>query len=120
MKRFESVKLFHKTFVGETTKEAYLNACKWYASNVLANEKLHDIFVEYIKKENAVEMNVFASVDETAEFKKYCDLCRAIHSCFYINEPTVCANCTANGYRSRTESLLKSRAKCFKEYMLED
>ena len=38
-------------FRGKNMKDAYLRACKWYATNVLSKDELQDIQVKYEKDE---------------------------------------------------------------------
>ena len=46
-----SQRVAKKVFTGATVKDAYMKAVKWYASNIIAKDDLHEIQVEY-KKDN--------------------------------------------------------------------
>lgn len=113
-----SLCFLRKEFYAENIKTAYLDACKWFASNVLAsNLDSSRIFAEYEKQEelDCVVLKVHAVLDETKEFKNLCEVCKAMHSSFFINENTECSRCTAGAYRRRLEQRLKIKSQYVKE-----
>ena len=56
-----------KVFKGASVKDAYMKACKWYASNVIAKDKLHNVQVEYIKDAKGITVTIvlYAVLSET-------------------------------------------------------
>lgn len=97
-----------KVFKGASVKDAYMKACKWYASNIVAKDKLHDVQVEYIKdvKANTVTIVLYAVLSETDVKEQHCQRCKEMHHSFFINEATECSRCSAAGYQRRLEQKL--------------
>lgn len=115
-KMFYTQQFGKKTFRGASTKDAYMNACKWYASNVIAKDKLHCIQVEYIKEKegNAVTMVLYASLPEEEVMEQHCTCCKEIHHSFFINEDTHCDRCSAIGFQRRLQQKLAIKIDYYK------
>lgn len=124
-KMFYTQKFGKKTFHGASTKDAYMNACKWYATNVIAKDKLHNIQVEYIKEKdgNAVTMVLYASMPEKEVMDQHCTCCREMHNSFFINEDTHCERCSAVGFQKRLERKMAVKVnycKCIIKKIIEE
>ena len=78
-----------KQFTAETMKDAYMKAIKWYATNVISKDELHNVQVKIVKEQ--------------------------MHSAFFINENYNCNQCSYNGYKER----LKQALRLSKEYCRE-
>lgn len=117
-KLFYTQKFAKKRFRGEDVKDAYMKACKWYASNVIAKDKLHHIQVEYIKeKDNSVTMVLYASLPEEEAMEHHCQCCKEMHHAFFINEDTACNRCSAAGYQRRLVEHLSVKIDYYKQLL---
>lgn len=107
-KMFYTQQFGKKTFRGISTKDAYMNACKWYATNIIASDKLHNIQVEYIKEKegNAVTMILYTSILEQEVMDRHCACCREMHHSFFINEDVHCDRCSAISFQRRIQQKL--------------
>lgn len=102
--------VYQKTFTAKTMKDAYLKACKWYASNVLSKDELHNIQVEYVKVNGeqlpTITARLFVSIEEVDVKEHHCAICRESHSSFYISEETNCAWCKIAAFDRRLKQQL--------------
>ena len=108
-----------KVFKGTSIKDAYMKACKWYASNVIAKDKLHNVQVEYIKdaEANTVTIVLYAVLSETDVKEQHCQCCKEMLHSFFINEATECSRCSAAGYQRRLEQKLSVKLSYYKELL---
>lgn len=106
-----------RTFYGKNVKEAYLKACRWFASNIIADGKLNDIFAQYIKDEwnDSVILVLHAFLDESQERKHRCKMCKEMHSSFYITESTECSRCMMQSYGKLLDGKLKIKKDYYSE-----
>ena len=104
-----------KVFRGITTKDAYMKAVKWYASNVIAKDELHEIQVEFVKGINQVTVKLFAVLPEQAIRDKHCEVCKEIHKSFFINEANNCNVCNASAYQRRLDQQMSVKCGYYKE-----
>lgn len=101
---------YSQRFTGKNMKDAYMKACKWYASNILSkSDKMSGVHVEYIKESstNTVVVKLYASLIEESVRKQHCQICKEIHSSFLMSENTNCAWCNVKGYQSRLDSKIQ-------------
>ena len=102
--------VYQKSFTGKTMKDAYLKACKWYASNVLSKDELHNIQVEYIKDNKkqlpTITARLFTSVEEAEIKATHCAICKETHASFFINENCNCAWCNTDAFERRIREQL--------------
>lgn len=111
---------FSKIFVGATMKEAYLKACKWYATMVLSKNELKDVLVEYIK--NGDDINQLPSVTvklyahhSPKEIKgMHCKACSEIHK-FYFKNDIHCSNCNLQAYQKRVIESIQIKSSFYSE-----
>ena len=108
-----------KVFKGASIKDAYMKACKWYASNVIVKDKLHNVQVEYIKdvKANTVTIVLYAVLSETDVKEQHCQCCKEMQNSFFINEDTHCNRSSAAGYQRRLEQKLSVKLSYYKELL---
>lgn len=111
---------FKKKFVADTMKKAYMDACKWYATNVLSKDELHNVQVEF-EKERAeqqlptITIHLFASLDETTLRERHCKICKEASAMFYSHHESNCIKCEANAYQRRTDDMLKVKIEYYRE-----
>lgn len=115
-KMFYTQQFGKKTFRGESTKDAYMKACKWYATNVIAKDKLHHIYVEYTKEKDgkAVTMILYASISENEVMDQHCMCCKEMHHSFFINEDTHCDRCSVISFQRRIQQKLAIKIDYYK------
>lgn len=110
---------YKQKFIAATMKDAYLKACKWYATNVLSKNELHDIQVEFEKNQNeqfpSVTIHLFAVLDEEELQEKHCEICREFHHLFFINTQFNCNRCDTKAYQKRAEETLQTKISYYKE-----
>ncbi len=112
-----SMKFGKKSFTASTMKEAYLKACKWYATNILSKDELRDIQVEFEKDKQfpTVTIHLYAMVNEREIFNQHCLCCKEMHHNFMINENTNCNICAAAGYQNRLEQKTKIKQSYYRQ-----
>lgn len=114
-----SKEFFKKKFSAETMKAAYMNACKWYATNVLSKDELHNVQVEFEKNSKGefptVVIHLFAVLNENELRERYCKLCRESHSLFYMNQNFNCNRCEAKAYQARTDDMLRVKLEYYRQ-----
>ena len=116
-------KQIHKqSFKGESSKEAYLRACKWVATNIVSKEvELSDVFWRIEKAPEVpselptVDLILFTTINESEDNKRFCDICKEFHKSFFINENFNCDRCNKESYRSRIRKRLESKSTFKKE-----
>lgn len=116
---YYSEQIAKRTFCGINTKDAYMQAVKWYATNIIAKDDLHNIQVEYVKEKDnrSVTIKLFAVLDETEVKEQHCECCKEMHRSFFINEATECSKCSIAGYQRRLERKLQVKSGYYKELL---
>lgn len=113
-----SKEFFKKKFTADTMKEAYMNACKWYATNVLSKDELHEVQVEFVKDSDeqfpTITIHLFAVLDEIKLRERHCAICREAHTLFYMHNNN-CDKCEANAYQRRTDEMLRVKIEYYRE-----
>jgi hypothetical protein len=113
--------IMSRKFTGKNMKEAYLKACKWYATNVLAEDELQNILVDYEKVYDeqfpTVILHLYASVSADEIKLHHCSICKETHKAFYINEETDCNWCKINGYYERCNQKMELKKHYCKELL---
>lgn len=113
------IPLLDKSFTSVTMKDAYMKAVKWYASNVLAKDELHNILVEYEKGNDELQSptitaHLFISISEQEVRSEHCNICKEFHNSFFINNKVDCNNCKMAGYINRLDKKAKSKYDYYK------
>ncbi len=116
-----SKEFFKKKFTAKTMKEAYMNACKWYATNVLSKDELHEVQIEFEKKLDeqfpTIAIHLFAVLDENKLRERHCTICKEMSNLFYMNVNDNCNRCEANAYQKRTDEMLKVKIDYYRELL---
>lgn len=116
-----SKEFFKKKFSADTMKNAYMNACKWYATNVLSKDELHNVLVEFVKEKNeqlpTVTIRLSATLDENELRERYCKICRESHNLFYMNNNYNCNRCETKAYQTRTDDMLRVKLEYYRELL---
>lgn len=114
-----SEEFMSKKFSGENMKDAYMKAVKWFATNVLAKDELHNITVEYVKDTQSptVTIHLYANMEEEEVMDAHCNICKEFSHSFFINEQTDCSRCTAMGYHRRCQERIKTKVDWYKRLL---
>lgn len=137
-----SVKILDKDFVGDVSKEVYLEACKWLAKNVYSSPSYSDnISVQIKKSEKEIEKKVrekktgriltkkqtrtvftvslYCVRDLNVAIKEHCDNCRHLHNLFFQMNDMHCEECKVTALQKKLEhevvNLAESLRKSFEE-----
>lgn len=110
-----SEKIIEKKFEGTTTKDAYLSACKWISTKIIAVNNSNNITYKVEKLEQkknsslcAVMVTVYVSVDGEEILKTNCDVCRETTGAFYMTENKYqCYSCKIAPFKKRIENKIK-------------
>lgn len=104
-----------KIFKGASTKEAYMKSVKWYASNIIARDELHEVQVEFVKGINQVTLKLYAVMQEQVVREQHCTICKEMHKSFFINEANDCNACKVSGYCRRLDQKMSVKNQYYKE-----
>lgn len=117
MKTLYCKEFARKKFSGETMKDAYMKAVKWFATNVLSKDELHNIQVEFEKDKQypTVTIHLSAGLDEKEVMDQHCRCCKEMHCSFFINEDTACNRCSAIAYERRMAQKVDIKIGYYKE-----
>ena len=114
-----SKEFFNKKFIAETMKAAYMTACKWYATNVLSKDELHNVQVEFEKNDKeqlpTVTIHLYAVMNEEELRERHCKICREASNLFYMHSNVNCNKCEANAYQRRTDEMLRIKIEYYRE-----
>lgn len=116
-REFYSVK-----FSDESMKKAYMNACKWYATNVLSKDELHNVHVEFIKEKNeqqlpTITLKLFVALDEEEVREKHCKICKESSKLFYLHKESNCIKCEAGALQRRLDEIIRNKISYYNEMM---
>lgn len=114
-----SKEFFKMKFSADTMKEAYMKACKWYATNVLSKDELHNVQIEFEKGHDeqqypTITIHLFATLDEIQLRERHCEICRETRWLFK-DKTYDCNKCEANAYQQRTDDMLQVKINYYKE-----
>lgn len=104
-------------FKGKNMKDAYLRACKWYATNVLSKDELQNVYVEYEKDEQSptVTIHLYASLTEDLVRQEHCSICKEFSKSFLCGEETNCGDCKLKGYYNRINQKIEIKKLYYRE-----
>lgn len=114
-----SIELLEKSFTAKNMKEAYMKAVKWYATNVLAKDELHNVMVEYKKDKQSptITIHLYISMAEEEIRQEHCKICKEFHNSFFINNVENCNNCNLIGYQKRLDNKIQIKKEFYKELL---
>lgn len=105
-------KILEKDFQGKTTKEAYLNCCKWLSTNVIAvNNSKHITYrtekVETDDWSRIVRLTLYVTADEEEICERNCNICKEVTGSFFMTQNKyMCDVCKVPPYRKRLKDKL--------------
>lgn len=107
-----------RKFVGDTPKDAYLKAVRWYAETILNDDALNDGLIHTITRDRKKNfptyvLDVFLLWDIHSEKESYCARCQELASSFLGDGPVDCAGCKLSGFFKTIEAkmLLADKVK---------
>lgn len=107
---------YKKKFTGRSLKRAYMQAVKWYSTNVLANSNLNDVVVQYKKSSKTVPtitIELYATFDEPTVRERQCEICEEIHG----RNQSMCDKCKMKAYIHRNERSLAVKKEYYKQLL---
>lgn len=118
---FYSKQIASVEFRADTIKEAYMKAVKWYASSIIAKDKLHNIQVEFVKREEddskAVILKLFAVLSENESMESQCKCCKEMNALFFIGKQTDCSKCQIASYEKRLNDMISIKSKYYADLL---
>lgn len=118
-----SREFYRKSFSAETMKIAYMNAVKWFSTNVLSKDEFANVHVQFTKDKKSefptIVVHLFAVQDgEKDVMSHHCQCCKEMHKSFFINEDQHCERCSALGFQKRLEQKISIKKEFYKEMLL--
>lgn len=104
-------------FKGKDMKDAYMRACKWYATNVLSKDELQNVQVVFEKswQSPTVTLHLYVSLMEDAARQEHCNICREFSKSFLCMERSNCNDCKLNGYFNRVDGKIQVKCSYYRE-----
>lgn len=94
-------KFFEVEFKDESSKQAYLQACKWLATNMVSKVEV-GILYKIVKKIDAdlptFKVELYCSLELSKLKKEFCTRCKEFHKSFYINQEYNCNACKLKAF----------------------
>ena len=118
-------KFYEREFKAEDSKNAYLKACKFVASNIISKGskvEVSKVTWDVVRVEGDLptfRLTLYYKFDDTDFMKQSCDACKEFHKSFFINENYNCNRCNKVGYEKNIEQRLLTGAEYFRK-MLDD
>lgn len=115
-------KFYEREFKAKDSKEAYLKACKFVASNIVSKDSkvevtkvVWDVVRIEDKEENlpTFRLTLYFKFDDTEFMQQTCNACKQFHKSFFINENYNCSRCNKVGYESNIKNKLSIGASYF-------
>lgn len=109
-----SERVKEKTFENVTIKAAYLEACKWISTNIIAVNNGENITYSISKVRNKsgrnlIKVVIYITADEKEIADRNCDICKECGRSFYMAENKYrCEVCKMQPYRKRLSDRLKA------------
>lgn len=103
-----------KEFKGPTMKGAYLEACKWVSTNIIAKNNCHNVTYRMYKKkqsllENIIEVEIYAYVEEEEVLTHHCDICKELARGLYMKENRFrCEVCKIEPFMKRLKERIET------------
>ena len=109
-----------KKFTADTMKSAYIKAVKWYSTNVLSKDELHNVQVEFEKGYDeqqfpTITIHLFVVLSEEELRERHCKICKETHNLFYMNGNYNCDKCDVNAYQRRADDMIRVKIEYYKE-----
>lgn len=120
-------KFYERKFRAQDSKEAYLRACKFVATNIIsegskveASKVVWDVIK--IKEDEDLptfQLSLYYKFDDTEFMNQTCNACKEFHKSFFINENYNCNRCNKVGYEKNVNQKLMVGAEYLRK-MLDD
>lgn len=111
--------LYKKDFSAASFKEAYLNAAKWVATNVVHESGINSHVCYTFAKSNknipTIILTIYVKVPEEEIRERHCNICKEVHGTFYMGGKENCSTCKLNAYNRRVDEQIKKESKIVKE-----
>ena len=116
-------KFYEREFKAESSKAAYLKACRFVASNVISKGSKVEVSkvtwnVVKVEAEGNLptfRLTLYYKFDDTEFMKQSCEACKQFHKSFFINENFNCNRCNKVGYEKNIEQKLTNGTEYFKK-----
>ena len=107
-------RIYKKKFQAESRKEAYLKACKWAATIVIANQDelcQIDFRYEFLKEQlPTCQLSIYLALDELEFRNTTCTACREYNRLFFMQGKSLqCEDCKMWWYINRMEEFASGR-----------
>ena len=116
-----SEKIFEKDFKAYKMKDAYLEACKWVSSNIIAKNNSNNITYKMEKKEgqnsiSKIHLTIYVTIDEQEVLERNCSICKEFNDNYFsCQNKYLCEVCRMPPYRNRLKERLESIKAVVKE-----
>lgn len=116
-------KIYSRVFIGKNRKDAYLKACKWYATNIIKNSNEFGELMHSIKEEKLEDgvpryrLDVFVVLNEKDVRNVHCRICQESHSSFFLNKTVNCNSCSYKAYLNRLDNMIEEKRSNVNEKM---
>lgn len=105
---------YEREFKAKKSKDAYLKACKFVASNIIsASSKVEvsKVTWDVVRVSNdddlpTFRLTLYYKFDDTQFMKQTCEACKEFHKSFFINENYNCNRCNKVGYEKNVDQKL--------------
>ena len=116
-------KIKEKKFCGANTKDAYLKACKWISSNIIAVNNSEHITYKIEKMKDGYDISVrviiYAVIDEEEVYERHCNICKEMQGAFFLKQNKyMCESCNLVPYKRRVKERLELIKETLKGKML--
>ena len=120
-------KFYERQFKAESSKDAYMKACKFVANNIIsAKSKVEASKVTWnvtkLTDETGLPtflLTLYYTFDDEKFMEQTCNACKEFHKSFFINENFNCDRCNKVGYERNIQQKLLIGSEYFKK-MLDD
>jgi hypothetical protein len=119
-------KFYSKDFRDKSSKEAYLKACKFVATNILSKGskvEVSKVTWDIIRVDNqkgdlpTFRLSLYYKFDDTEFKKQTCNACKEFHKSFFINSDFNCSRCNKIGYEKNIQEKLLVASEYFKRVL---
>lgn len=120
-----SKRILKKEFFDKKSKDAYMQVCKYLATNIVSNKEVSENISYTITKNGYNEekgmykytLELYVKINESDVLNQHCNICKETHSSFFISEETNCNWCKINAFQRRIEEKMKLKQTYVKEKM---
>ena len=115
-----SYKILDKKFKNENSKQAYLDACKWIAQNIVSKKEIsNNISIKITKIENVkiptFNVELIVDVDRKKLQEDFCGKCKHIYNTFYQVDKMHCEECKMKAYCKTNDNYTKGLINIYKQ-----